>query len=86
MVLRPALGDTRLFKVHGPIDAARITELPAGTAVNIAELQSELHRDLEPVVRDLKRRGGAAGVSSPAEDWVCQLVGAHLAATDASDA
>jgi hypothetical protein len=78
-VVHRAAGElVRIFKVQGPVDTARVVELPPGTAVDLAHLQAELHRDLEPVVRDLKRRGGAAGVSTPSAEWVCDLVRAHV--------
>lgn len=80
VVSSSARGPTRLFRVHGPVDTVRVEELPPDTAIDVIELQARLHRDLEPVVRDLKKRGGQAGVASPSETWLCELVLAHLAA------
>jgi len=78
VVCRDQSEPMRIFKVRGPIDTARVEELPANTPVDLVHLQRELHRDLEPVVRDLKKRGGAAGVSTPRAEWVCEIVRAHL--------
>jgi len=82
VVLSTRVGRARVFKVSGALDTPRVDELPKDTAVDVADFQGQLHRDLDPVVRAVKNRGGTAGVSTPADAWVCDLVQAHLVATE----
>jgi hypothetical protein len=85
VVLSAGRTSTRIFKVRGPTNQVEIRELPAAITVDLGRFQSELHEDLEPVVREIQARGGTAGVSSPAAAWVCGVVSAHLKQTEGLD-
>ena len=82
VVLSASRASTRIFKVRGPTNHVDVHELPAAITVDLGRFQTELHSDLEPVVRDIQARGGQAGVSTPAPAWVCGIVGSHLKLTE----
>jgi hypothetical protein len=65
---------SRLFKVQGPADRPIVTELDSATTVDLGRFQLEVSRDLEPALHEIQSRGGAAGVSTPSNAWVCDLV------------
>jgi len=85
VVLSASRASTRIFKVRGPTNHVDVHELPAAITVDLGRFQTELHSDLEPVVRDIQARGGQAGVSTPAPAWVCGIVQSHLKLTEGLD-
>jgi hypothetical protein len=68
---------SRLFKVKGPADHPSVAELDRATTVDLARFQLEVARDLEPMLHEIRSRGGATGVSTPSSEWVCDLVKAY---------
>jgi len=69
---------SRLFKVAGPTTAPTVEELPGATTVDLGRFNRELEQELQPAVDAIVALGGAAAITRPASDWVCQQVRSHL--------
>ena len=69
---------SRLIRVQGPASAARVTELPAATTVDLGRFQADLRDDLQPALLELRGQGALAAITDPRPEWVCGLVRAHL--------
>ena len=73
---------SRLFKVRGEADSPSVTELDAATTVDLARFRRELADDLDPVLAELRARGGSPGIAVPKPEWVTSIVERHLAAAN----
>ena len=69
---------SRLFRVRGPTDAPVVTELDAATTVDIARFRRELADDLDPVLAEIRARGGSPSIAVPKPEWVTGIVERHL--------
>jgi len=69
---------SRLFKVLGEADAPKVTELDAATTVDLGRFRRELADDLEPVLAEIRARGGSSGISVPKPEWVTGVVERYL--------
>jgi hypothetical protein len=69
---------SRLFKVHGPVDALRVDELPAATTIDLQRFQRELESDLMPLLLGARAVGGAAAMATPSEESIFDAVRGHL--------
>jgi len=72
------VGGSRLFKVSGPVDDPRVEELGGATTIDLGRFRRELEQELEPALEAMKHLGGAARITQPAQDWVCDYVRRHL--------
>lgn len=70
---------SRLFKVLGAADSPSVTELDSATTVDLARFRRELAGDLEPVIAELRARGGSPAIAVPKQEWVTGIVERHLA-------
>lgn len=73
---------SRVFKVTGPSDAVKISELPAATTIDLKRFEREVAENLAPEVH---AAGPGASVAAPPSDWVCGLVAAHLNTAEGTD-
>lgn len=73
---------SRLFKLSGRTDAARVEELPSATTVDLGRFERELREELGPEVAKIESLGGAASIARPRTVWVCDQVMRHLRASD----
>jgi hypothetical protein len=78
VAFRGRLGRSRLFKVQGPTNQPRITELDSATTVDLGRFRREVLEDLRPAVDDITARGGTAAIAEPKADWVADVVRHHL--------
>jgi hypothetical protein len=78
VAFNPSPTVSRLFKLEGPTDAPRVSELPAATTVDLSRFRRQVEEELEPVVRQIVALGGPASISAPRAEWVNQIVQAHL--------
>jgi hypothetical protein len=69
---------SRMFKVRGDADAPAVTELDAATTIDIARFKRELTDDLEPILTELRARGGSPAIAVPKPEWVTGVVERHL--------
>ena len=69
---------SRLFKVHGPITALVVDELPAATTIDLQRFQRELESDLMPLLLGARASGASAGLGTPSEETIFDAVRAHL--------
>lgn len=69
---------SRLFKVLGATDAPSVTELDSATTVDLARFRRELAADLDPVLADLRSRGGSPSIAVPKPEWITGIVERHL--------
>lgn len=74
----PAPGHSRLFKVHGPMDAPGVDELPAATTVDLGRFRQELDEDLQPALARIRAQGGTAAIATPKAGWVTSFVQRYL--------
>ncbi len=72
------LDGSRLFKLAGPTTAPVVEKLANATTVDLGRFTRELEQELQPAVDAIAALGGAAAITRPAADWVCQQVRAHL--------
>jgi hypothetical protein len=72
------VGGSRMFKVSGRTDAPKVEELEGATTIDLGRFRRELEQELEPALETLRRAGGAAFITQPATDWVCDRVREHL--------
>ena len=84
VAFNPAPGKSRLFKVQGPTDAPRVSELPGATTVDLGRFKTELAEDLQPALDAIAAQGGKVAIASPKQSWVTGVVERHLAATEGS--
>lgn len=77
---RPAV--SRLFKVHGAAAEPMVSELPSATTIDLSAFRHELEQELEPELRAIGARGGAAAIAQPKADWIANVVRRHLAAVE----
>lgn len=78
----PRPGVSRLFKVSGPVPGPTVTELPSATTVDIGAFRLELERELQPALSRIVQQGGAGAITTPAAEWVTEIVKKHIAATE----
>jgi hypothetical protein len=81
-VVLSASRGSRIFKVQGPTDGATVSELPGATTIDLGRFQTELSDDLAPELEEIRSRGGAASITTPRKDWVCNVVREHLKAAE----
>lgn len=74
----PKPGVSRLFKVQGPAAQPLVSELPSATTVDLSAFRHELEQELEPEVRAIGARGGAAAIAQPKAEWIADVVRRHL--------
>lgn len=74
----PSPSVSRLFKVDGPADEPRVSELPTATTVDLGRFRAEVQGELKPVVDKIASEGGTAAITSPKADWVNAIVQKHL--------
>ncbi|GMV15681.1 MAG: hypothetical protein HS104_26000 [Polyangiaceae bacterium] len=78
----PRPGVSRLFKVHGAASEPMVSELPSATTIDLSAFRHELEQELEPELRAIGARGGAAAIAQPKADWIANVVRRHLAAVE----
>lgn len=69
---------SRLFKVHGPIAALLVDELPPATTIDLQRFQRELESDLMPLLLGARASGAAAALGTPSEEIIFDAVRGHL--------
>lgn len=74
----PRPGVSRLFKVHGAASEPMVSELPSATTLDLSAFRHEL----EPELRAIGARGGAAAIAQPKADWIASVVRRHLVAVE----
>ncbi len=76
---------SRVFRVRGPVEAPTVEELPSATTLDVQHFQTQIQRDLEPVLNEARTAGHAAHIELSRPEWVCVFVRNHLKATEGID-
>jgi hypothetical protein len=79
------VGGSRLFKVDGPANAPRISELPSATTIDLGRFDRESQRELQPAISAIEAQGGRGAIARASPAWVCRHVKAHLKTTEGLD-
>ena len=80
VAVRAGLG-SRMFRLEGPANAPSVSELEGATTIDLARMQLEVQRSLQPTVDEIAALGGHAAITRPSPGWVCDQVQAHLDAS-----
>ena len=78
----PSPSISRLFKVEGPTDEPRVSELPSATTVDLGRFRAEVRAALEPIAEKTATKGSAATITSPKADWVNAIIQKHIDASE----
>ena len=76
---------SRVFHVRGSVDGPRVEELPAATTLDLQHFQTQIQRDLEPVLAEARAETPGAHIELSRPEWVCVFVRNHLKATEGID-
>ena len=69
---------SRVFHVRGSVDGPRVEELPAATTLDLQHFQTQIQRDLEPVLAEARVEAPGAHIELSRPEWICVFVRNHL--------